>query len=81
MRLAAEDMDVAAEDIIVIGDTMETDILGGVQVGARSVLVLTGATSREDLGRYAYQPDLVVESIADLNERTLLSHLSEKSAA
>lgn len=81
MRLAADDMGVAAEDIIVIGDTMETDILGGVQVGARAVLVLTGGTRREDLAFYAYQPDLVVESIADLTERILSSHLSEKSAA
>ena len=45
---------------------METDILGGVQLGYRTVLVLTGGTRREDLDRYAYRPDMVVESIADL---------------
>ena len=47
-------------------DTMETDILGGVQLGYRSVLVLTGSTRREDLERYAFRPDSVVDSIADL---------------
>ena len=50
----------------MVGDTMETDILGGVQMGYRTVLVLSGGTCREDLLRYAYRPDLVVDSIADL---------------
>ena len=50
----------------IIGDTMETDILGGVQMGYRTVLVLSGGTRREDLARYAYRPDIVVDSIADL---------------
>jgi len=40
--------------------------LGGVQMGYRTVLVLTGGTQRDDLNRYAFQPDIVVESIADL---------------
>jgi len=50
----------------MIGDTMETDILGGVQMGYRTVLVLSGGTSREDLAHYAYRPDVIVDSIADL---------------
>jgi NagD protein len=55
----------------MIGDTMETDILGGVSLGYRTVLVLTGSTREEDLSRYAYQPDVVVESIAELCEEFL----------
>ena len=45
---------------------METDMLGGVQMGYRTVLVLSGATRREDLQRQAFQPDLVVDSITEL---------------
>ena len=48
------------------GDTMDTDILGGVQMGYRTVLVLSGSTSREDLKDFAYRPDIIVDSIADL---------------
>ncbi|MCA9020991.1 MAG: HAD hydrolase-like protein, partial [Planctomycetaceae bacterium] len=40
---------------------------GGVEMGYRSVLVLSGGTSLSDLANFAYQPDLVVDSIADLN--------------
>ena len=42
--------------------------LGGAQLGFRTVLVLSGGTKRADLGRYAYSPELVVDSIADLHE-------------
>jgi NagD protein len=66
MRTARKELSMATSETIMIGDTMETDILGGVQMGYRTILVLTGTTQREDLARYAYQPDIIVESIADL---------------
>ena len=50
----------------MIGDTMETDILGGVQLGFHTVLVLSGGTKVEDLPRYAYRPETVVPSLAEL---------------
>jgi NagD protein len=37
-----------------------------VQLGFHTVLVLSGGTRREDLQRYAYRPDIVVNSLADL---------------
>ncbi len=49
----------------MIGDTMETDILGGVQLGSHTVLVLSGGTRREDLPRYAYRPEIVIESLGE----------------
>ena len=66
MRMARKELDLRTAEATVVGDTMETDILGGVQMGYRTVLVLSGGTQREDLKKYAYQPDLVVNSIADL---------------
>ena len=52
----------------MIGDTMETDILGGVQLGYHTILVLSGGTKREDLPRYQYCPEIVVESLAEYAE-------------
>lgn len=66
MREARKELKLRTGEVTIIGDTMSTDILGGVQMGYCSVLVLSGGTSREDLRHYAYQPDLVVDSIADL---------------
>lgn len=68
MRTARQELGISSAQTTMIGDTMETDILGGVEMGYRSVLVLSGGTSLADLDYYAYQPDLVVDSIADLNK-------------
>jgi NagD protein len=66
MRMARKELGLSTAETTIIGDTMETDILGGVQMGYCTVLVLSGGTRREDLCRYAYRPDLVVETIGDL---------------
>jgi NagD protein len=76
MRAARIELGLRAAQTIMIGDTMETDIIGGVQLGYKTVLVLSGGTGKSDLGRYAYQPDVVVESIANLNTSELfLEHV------
>ena len=67
MRAARKALGLSTSQMTMIGDTMETDILGGVQMGYRSILVLSGWTRREDLVNYAYQPDRVLESLADLD--------------
>jgi NagD protein len=67
LRGARKALELATDETIVIGDTMETDILGGVQLGFKTILVLSGGTRRENLARYAYQPDRIVDSIADLD--------------
>jgi NagD protein len=69
-RQARKQLDLRTGETTIIGDTMETDILGGVQMGYRTVLVLSGGTKREDISRYSFQPDLVVHSIADLPNQT-----------
>ncbi|MFN4258289.1 MAG: HAD-IIA family hydrolase [Gemmataceae bacterium] len=71
LRGARKELGLSAERTIVIGDTMETDILGGVQMGSRTILVLSGGTRLEDLRRYAYRPDMIVNSLADLSHSQL----------
>jgi NagD protein len=67
MRMARNELGTDASRTTMIGDTMDTDILGGVQLGYRTILVLSGGTRRADLDTFAYRPDIVVESIADLS--------------
>jgi NagD protein len=80
LRAARKELGLTTDQTIVIGDTMETDILGGVQLGFKTVLVLSGGTRREDLPRYAYRPDKVVESIAELDPDELLREFSSSGA-
>jgi NagD protein len=56
----------ALEQIIVIGDTMETDIRGAVEAGLQAYLVLSGSTAMENVAEYVYQPTRVLGSVADL---------------
>jgi NagD protein len=66
MRMARKQLGLTSAQTTMIGDTMETDILGGAQLGYRTILVLSGGTRQEDLCRFAFRPDLVVNSVADL---------------
>lgn len=66
MRAARKELGLTTDQTTMIGDTMETDILGGVQLGFHTVLVLSGGTRAEDLPKYAYRPETVVPSLAEL---------------
>jgi NagD protein len=81
MRSARKELGLTTAETTMIGDTMETDILGGVQMGYRTILVLSGGTQPEDLVRYAYRPDLVVDSIANLCANSILDDVSGASRA
>lgn len=73
MRAARKRLGLRTAETIMIGDTMETDIRGGLELGFQAVLVLTGSTARESLPNYPFQPSLVVDSIAEVDLALLLS--------
>ncbi len=67
-RSAMNRIDAHSESTAMVGDRMDTDIVAGIEAGLYTVLVLSGITSREDLDRYPYRPNLVVESVAELHD-------------
>ena len=79
LRAARKELGLSTDETVVIGDTMETDILGGTQLEYKTILVLSGTTSNQDLRRYAYQPDLVVESLGHLSHPMVQSELFQLS--
>ena len=66
MRTALNYLGVHSEDAVMVGDRMDTDIIGGIEAGMQTVLVLSGVTDRRDVARFSYQPSRVVESVAEL---------------
>jgi len=66
MRSSRKHIGLETADTTVIGDTMDTDIQGGVQMGYRTILVLSGISKNEELRKYAFKPDLVVNSVNDI---------------
>ena len=66
MRMARKELNLRTAEVTMIGDTMETDILGGLQMGYRTVLVYSGSMDPLDLEKYPYQPVLAISSLKDL---------------
>jgi NagD protein len=56
------------DQVVMIGDTMETDIRGALEAGLLSYLVLSGSTELGDIGDYVYQPTRILQSVADLTD-------------
>jgi NagD protein len=66
MRTALRALEAHSEESLMIGDRMDTDIIGGTESGLQTILVLTGVTRREDVERYPYRPTYIYDSVADI---------------
>jgi HAD superfamily hydrolase (TIGR01458 family) len=65
-QLALEDLQKPAENVIMVGDDIETDIIGAQQLGMRSVLVQTGKFQSGDMDKAAPPPWQTISTIAEL---------------
>jgi 4-nitrophenyl phosphatase len=67
---AAEDalgrLGVPAEDCLVVGDRLDTDLRMGADHGMSTALVLTGVSARADAADSDVDPDAVLDSLAEL---------------
>jgi NagD protein len=66
MRSARKALGLETAETTIIGDTMGTDIQGGVQMGYKTILVLSGITQIEELKQFAFKPDLIVSSVNEI---------------
>ncbi|NOQ81397.1 MAG: HAD-IIA family hydrolase [Methylophaga sp.] len=60
---ALEMLGTTPQNTIALGDRLNTDILGAVNAGLRSILVLTGISSEEDIADVSYKPTWVMADI------------------
>ena len=63
---ALQVLDITTAETVAIGDRLDTDILGAVNAGMRSILVLSGISSREELVDIDYQPTWVMKDITEI---------------
>ena len=66
MIYAREMFGVPAEQCVMIGERMDTDIVGGLEAGMRTCLVLSGVSDRATVEQFPYRPDFVFDSVADI---------------
>jgi NagD protein len=71
MRSALRAIEAHSEDSVMIGDRMDTDIISGIESGLETILVLSGVTKPEDINRFSFRPNRVMESVASIEVEML----------
>ena len=66
MRNALKKLECPREATVIVGDRMDTDMLAGIEAEISTVLVLSGVSNRENITRFAYQPDYILNGVGDL---------------
>lgn len=72
MRAAMErfhEVDIHSQDVAMIGDRMDTDIVGAIESGLDSVLVLSGVSTRQTIEKFPYRPKYVLGGVGDIPSR------------
>jgi len=65
-EMALRKMSLDRKDVLVIGDRIDTDIEGAHRAGIKSLLILTGVTSKDEAYRSDIKPDFVLNSLEEL---------------
>jgi len=65
-QIALERMNVQPEDCLVVGDRLETDILGGQKLGCQTALVLSGVTTPEQARAWYPPPDWICQTFEEV---------------
>jgi ribonucleotide monophosphatase NagD (HAD superfamily) len=66
--LAMERAREKASLAVMVGDQLETDLLGAERAGVHTILVLTGVENKETIRQSKLKPNLVLENVDRLLE-------------
>ena len=72
MYWARKKLGVHSASCFMIGDRMDTDIIGGIESGMTTCLVLSGVTTREAARRFPYQPDYFFSDVGEIDPDAIL---------
>lgn len=68
IALALERVGAAPDQAALIGDRLDTDILGGHRAGVHTILVLTGVSTRHAAESAAARPTLIADTLDEVAE-------------
>ncbi|KAB1196489.1 MULTISPECIES: HAD-IIA family hydrolase [Haloferax] len=69
-RVVLDRLGLPPEDVLVVGDRLDTDIAFGLDAGMGTAVVKTGVTDDATLSNTAFEPDYVLDGLGDI-ERLL----------
>ncbi|WP_026959931.1 HAD-IIA family hydrolase [Aliagarivorans taiwanensis] len=67
IRAALNKMGAHAEQTVIIGDNLRTDILAGFQAGLETILVLSGVSNEADIEAVPFRPNHVLPNVAAID--------------
>jgi len=65
-RMAMEQLDLHPNEVLAVGDRLETDILGGFRAGCPTALVCSGVSTRAMANAYQPRPTIIAKDLAEL---------------
>jgi 4-nitrophenyl phosphatase len=68
LELATHRMGLTQDDVLVVGDRLETDIAGGQAMKARTALVLSGVSTLAQANEWKPKSDLIAKDLAELTK-------------
>lgn len=70
MQQALDHLQLKADEVVVVGDQIDVDVLAGKNIGAPTLLVLSGVTTKQNLSRmiekFKVKPDYVLGDLSQL---------------
>jgi len=77
-ELACQRLGVQPHEVLMVGDRLDTDILGANRIGSRTVLVLTGVSQREEIATTGIEPTFVAADLVELLARLKAARSNEQ---
>ena len=71
MLTAKNQLEAHSKDCVMIGDRMDTDIIGGMEAGMDTILVLSGVSDRETIKKFPYKPTHIFENVGEIDLEAL----------
>jgi 4-nitrophenyl phosphatase len=65
-EMVLKQLNLPPEQVLAVGDRLDTDILGGHRAGCRTAFVLSGIHQQSDLEGWSPRPDLIAPDLAAL---------------
>ena len=66
MRHALLKLGTTADETIIIGDRMDTDVIAGIESEIDQLLVLSGVTSMQTIEDFPYRPTYIMDGVGEI---------------
>jgi len=68
IEIAMEKFGLDKSEVVAVGDRYDTDIIGGINAGCHTVMVLSGVDTKESVSSFQKQPTLICKDLEEFAE-------------